>query len=60
MREEKSVLAINYVSHAAGDFSGALANPHHLPPTLGFPFILVDTVVGWPITACDLDDKTNP
>lgn len=57
---EKSVLAINYVSHAVGNLSGALVNPPHLPSALEFPLILTEAVVGQPTTACDLANKTAP
>lgn len=57
---EKSVLAINFVSHAAGNLGGALVNPPHLPFALKFPLILIQAVVGQPTTACDLANKTSP
>lgn len=57
---EKSVLAINSVSHAAGNLGGALVNPPHLPSALEFPLILIEAVVGQPTTACDLANNISP
>lgn len=57
---EISVLAISYVSHAASDLTGALANPPHLPSAFRFPLILTETAVGHPTIACDPASKTGP